>query len=163
MADALAWAGTFHGIGARLLREYAEQIGLDPAFTIHDREDFGRPDEPGPARARLLQDARAGFRPRAPASRIYSRAVNAETPLDDVLRTSFPWCADWSAELRELFAAYVEAKQQQNVLDYDDLLLYWAQTSATRRSPRTSARASTMCWSTSIRTPTGCRPRSCWR
>jgi len=26
-----------------------------------------------------------------------------------------------------LFAAYVEAKQKQNVLDYDDLLLYWAQ------------------------------------
>jgi DNA helicase-2/ATP-dependent DNA helicase PcrA len=39
MTDALTWAGTFHGIGARLLREHAEQIGLDPAFTIHDRED----------------------------------------------------------------------------------------------------------------------------
>ena len=39
MTDALTWAGTFHGIGARLLRDYAEQIGLDPAFTIHDRED----------------------------------------------------------------------------------------------------------------------------
>ncbi|MET0749263.1 MAG: ATP-dependent helicase, partial [Rhizobium sp.] len=39
MTDALAWSGTFHGIGARLLRDYAEQIGLDPAFTIHDRED----------------------------------------------------------------------------------------------------------------------------
>jgi DNA helicase-2/ATP-dependent DNA helicase PcrA len=30
-------------------------------------------------------------------------------------------------ELRQLFGAYVEAKQKQNVLDYDDLLLYWAQ------------------------------------
>src|SRR5467141_1270728 len=39
MTDALSWAGTFHGIGARLLREYADQIGLNPAFTIHDRED----------------------------------------------------------------------------------------------------------------------------
>src|SRR5438094_4140931 len=39
MTDALTWAGTYHGIGARLLREYAEQIGLEPAFTIHDRED----------------------------------------------------------------------------------------------------------------------------
>ena len=39
MTDALTWAGTFHGIGARLLREYADRIGLDPAFTIHDRED----------------------------------------------------------------------------------------------------------------------------
>src|ERR1700731_2298828 len=39
MTNALSWAGTFHGIGARLLREYSNQIGLDPAFTIHDRED----------------------------------------------------------------------------------------------------------------------------
>jgi len=39
MRDALTWAGTFHGIGARLLREYAEQIGISPTFTIHDRED----------------------------------------------------------------------------------------------------------------------------
>ena len=39
MTDALSWAGTFHGIGARLLREYADQIGLNPAFTIHDREN----------------------------------------------------------------------------------------------------------------------------
>ena len=33
MTEALTWAGTFHGIGARLLREHATQIGLDPAFT----------------------------------------------------------------------------------------------------------------------------------
>jgi ATP-dependent DNA helicase UvrD/PcrA len=39
MADALTWSGTFHAVGARLLREYAEQIGLDRSFTIHDRED----------------------------------------------------------------------------------------------------------------------------
>ena len=34
MTDALTWAGTYHGIGARLLREYAEQIGLDPALQF---------------------------------------------------------------------------------------------------------------------------------
>jgi DNA helicase II / ATP-dependent DNA helicase PcrA len=48
-------------------------------------------------------------------------------PLDDVLRGRFPWCAEWKHQLRELFAGYVEAKQTQNVLDFDDLLLYWAQ------------------------------------
>jgi DNA helicase II / ATP-dependent DNA helicase PcrA len=57
---------------------------------------------------------------------IYSRAVNAEMNLEEVLRVSFPWCGEWAAELRELFGAYVETKQRQNVLDYDDLLLYWA-------------------------------------
>src|SRR5512135_3921330 len=35
----LNWSGTFHSIGARLLREYAGRIGLNPAFTIHDRGD----------------------------------------------------------------------------------------------------------------------------
>src|SRR5713101_7978738 len=58
---------------------------------------------------------------------IYSLIVNAEAPLGEVLESVFPWCAEWEAELRRLFAAYVEAKQKQNVLDYDDLLLYWAQ------------------------------------
>jgi superfamily I DNA/RNA helicase len=59
---------------------------------------------------------------------IYSRCVNAETAIEQVLGASFPWCSGWAAELKKLFAAYVEAKQKQNVLDYDDLLLYWAQT-----------------------------------
>jgi DNA helicase-2/ATP-dependent DNA helicase PcrA len=58
---------------------------------------------------------------------IYSRAVNAQTPLEEVLGAFFPWCAAWEAELRRLFSTYVEAKQRQRVLDYDDLLLYWAQ------------------------------------
>jgi DNA helicase II / ATP-dependent DNA helicase PcrA len=126
VADALTWSGTFHAVGARLLREHAEQIGLDRAFTIHDREDsadlinlvrhdlgFSKTDERFPAKNTCLA--------------VYSRAVNAEAPLGDVLTSHFPWCAGWEHELKALFGAYVEAKQRQNVLDYDDLLLYWAQ------------------------------------
>jgi len=124
--DTLQWAGTFHAIGARLLREYAERIGIDPAFTIHDREDsadlmnlvrheqgFSKTERRFPAKGTCVA--------------IYSRCVNAEVPLEQVLDRSFPWCASWTKELKQLFAAYVEAKQVQNVLDYDDLLLYWAQ------------------------------------
>ena len=70
----------------------------------------------------------------------------------------FPWCAEWEAELRKLFGAYVEAKQKQNVLDYDDLLLYWAQMMIERhRCTRYRRTASTMCWSTNIRIRTACR------
>ena len=125
MTEAIAWSGTFHAVGARLLREYAERIGLDRSFTIHDREDssdllnllrhdlgYSKTEKRFPAKNTCLA--------------IYSRAVNAESELDDVLDSYFPWCAGWEAELRALFAAYVEAKQRQHVLDYDDLLLYWA-------------------------------------
>ena len=58
---------------------------------------------------------------------IYSRCVNAELPIEEVLRDPFSWCAKWAAELKTLFAAYIVAKQREHVLDYDDLLLYWAQ------------------------------------
>ena len=127
MTDALAWAGTFHGIGARLLRDYAEQIGLDPAFTIHDREDSADLMNLVAARARLLEDREPLSRPRAPASRSTRAASTPSCRSTTCCTRSFPWCAAWAKELKELFAAYVEAKQRQNVLDYDDLLLYWAQ------------------------------------
>ncbi|HEU5272264.1 MAG TPA: ATP-dependent helicase [Xanthobacteraceae bacterium] len=125
MPGGLTWSGTFHAIGARLLREYAPTIGLERGFSIHDREDsadlmnlirhdlgFSKTEKRFPAKATCLS--------------IYSQVVNAETSLEEALAKSFPWCAAWEEELRALFAAYVEAKQRQSVLDYDDLLLYWA-------------------------------------
>jgi DNA helicase-2/ATP-dependent DNA helicase PcrA len=126
IVDALTWSGTFHAIGARLLREYAEQIGLDRAFTIHDREDSA--DLMNLIRHDLgLSKTEERFPAKNTCLAIYSRAVNAEAPLEEVLASNFPWCAGWEDELKKLFGAYVEAKQRQSVLDYDDLLLYWAQ------------------------------------
>ncbi|MBB3312955.1 DNA helicase-2/ATP-dependent DNA helicase PcrA [Rhizobium sp. BK196] len=126
MANALAWSGTFHGIGARLLRDYAEQIGIDPAFSIHDREDSA--DLMNLVRHDLgFSRTESRFPTKGTCLAIYSRAVNSETELPLVLRDAFPWCSTWENQLRELFACYVESKQSQNVLDYDDLLLYWAQ------------------------------------
>ena len=125
MTAAIVWSGTFHAVGARLLRDYAERIGLPRAFTIHDREDAA--DLLNLLRHDLgyARTARR-FPTKGTCLAIYSRAVNAESPLDEVLAACFPWCADWEAELRALYAAYVQAKQDQHVLDYDDLLLYWA-------------------------------------
>ncbi|MBN9363528.1 ATP-dependent helicase [Devosia sp. 66-14] len=125
ITDALSWAGTFHGIGARLLREHAEQIGLTPGFSIHDREDSG--DLINIIRHEMgFSEAKKRFPTKGTCLAIYSRVVNAQDDLDAVLKQAFPWVAMWGPQLRELFAAYVESKQRQQVLDYDDLLLYWA-------------------------------------
>jgi len=125
MTEAIAWSGTFHAVGARLLREYAERIGIDRAFTIHDREDSA--DLMNLIRHDLgYSKTERRFPLKSTCLAIYSRAVNSQCPLDEVLGAAFPWCAGWEAELRAQFAAYVEAKQHQRVLDYDDLLLYWA-------------------------------------
>jgi DNA helicase-2/ATP-dependent DNA helicase PcrA len=126
MTDALTWTGTFHGIGARLLREYAERIGFDPTFTIHDREDSA--DLLNLVRHELgYSKTESRFPAKGTCLSIYSRCVNAEAPVETVLGQHYPWCSGWADELKQLFAGYVEAKQKQNVLDYDDLLLWWAQ------------------------------------
>jgi DNA helicase-2/ATP-dependent DNA helicase PcrA len=125
LAQGLAWAGTFHAMGARLLREHAGVLGLDQDFSIHDREDSA--DLMNLVRHRLgLSSTERRFPGKGTCLAIYSRVVNAQGELGEVLRRHFPWCADWEAELRRLFAGYVAAKQAQAVLDYDDLLLYWA-------------------------------------
>jgi DNA helicase-2/ATP-dependent DNA helicase PcrA len=125
VAPMLLWAGTFHSIGARLLREYASRVGLAAEFTIHDREDSA--DLMNLVRHELaLSSTEKRFPLKGTCLAIYSKAINTEQSLPTVLAESFPWCAGWEGELRRLFAAYVEAKQRHNVLDYDDLLACWA-------------------------------------
>lgn len=129
LAQALCWSGTFHSVGARLLREYAESIGLSPMFTINDREDCA--DLMNVVRHELgLSAKERRFPVKGTCLAIYSRVVNTGATLSHVLDEAFPWCREWERDLRALFAAYVAAKQAQNVLDYDDLLLYWSRMAA---------------------------------
>jgi DNA helicase II / ATP-dependent DNA helicase PcrA len=122
----LSYSGTFHAIGARLLREFAGRIGLKQSFTILDRSDAA--DLMNLVRQDLGQSNKdCPFPKKDTCLSIYSRVVNSMAPLEKVLTYRFSWCLDWEPELRNLFRAYVEAKQEQNVLDYDDLLLYWAE------------------------------------
>ena len=102
----LVWSGTFHAIGARLLRQHAHAIGLDPAFTIHDRGDSE--DLINLVRhERGLSAKNRRFPQKSTCLAIYSRAVNAGEPLEAVLLKQYPWCAEWKEELRALFEAYV--------------------------------------------------------
>ena len=124
-APALHWAGTFHAIGARLLRDHAAQVGLSASFTIDDRADSQ--DLMGWVRQDLgLAATKARFPAKGTCLAIYSRVINGRLALAEVLQEVFPWCAAWHDDLRRLFGAYAAEKQRQQVLDYDDLLLYWA-------------------------------------
>ena len=124
-AGRIHWAGTFHAVANRLLRLHAESLGLDPSFTLLDRSDSA--DLLDLLRCDLGLASRSTRFPRkGTCLAIYSHAVNAQWPLPDTLERAFPWCADAAEPLRELFAAYVEAKQARRLLDYDDLLLYWS-------------------------------------
>jgi DNA helicase-2/ATP-dependent DNA helicase PcrA len=120
------WGGTFHAIANRLLRIYGRSLGLSPDFTVLDQADMAdlmdliRGDQ-HPSRDRRERR----FPKKDTLVAIYSRMVNAGEGLSSVLEHAFAWCTDDADGIRSIFAEYTHRKRAQNVLDYDDLLLYW--------------------------------------
>ena len=120
----LPWSGTFHAIGNRLIRLHAERLGLDPGFNVLDRTDAA--DLMDVVRQRLgLAKTEKRFPRKDTCLAIYSHRVNAQWPLRRTLELLFPWCLEWEEALTTLCREYVDAKLAQQLLDYDDLLLYW--------------------------------------
>jgi DNA helicase-2/ATP-dependent DNA helicase PcrA len=120
------WGGTFHAVAHRLLRVYSEPLGLNKGFVVMDQGDAEdllhliRTDFE-------LQLALARFPKKGTLLAIYSRCVNAGEQLEQVLDERFPWCQGHAAALKQIFKEYGQRKAQRNLLDYDDLLLYWDQ------------------------------------
>ena len=120
----LPWAGTFHSVANRLLRQHGHAAGLDAGFSVLDRGDSA--DLLDLARQELGLAARDKRFPRKDTClAIYSQRVNTQRALRATLEDGWPWCVEFEGDLTRLFRSYVERKQAQQVLDYDDLLLYW--------------------------------------
>jgi len=122
-ATSQVWGGTFHAFANRILRMYSQAADLPPDFTIIDRTDAE--DLLDVIRNDMAFSQKESRFPRkGTCLAIYSRRVNGNEELETVLKKDFPWCEMWNDELKALFREYVSRKQRQNILDYDDLLLY---------------------------------------
>ena len=120
----LVWSGTFHSVGSRILRLYAKHLGLNANFTVLDRGDAA--DLLDVIRHELGFSVRDKRFPRKDAClAIYSYRVNTRLSLKQTLAEQYPWCSEWEQDLTRLYREYVGRKQKHNVLDFDDLLLYW--------------------------------------
>ncbi|WP_128935507.1 ATP-dependent helicase [Bradyrhizobium zhanjiangense] len=120
----ITWSGTFHAVGARLIREFAQDVGLLPNFTIKDRGDSA--DLMEMVRQKLcLSSSEVHFPDKDICLDIHSYRTNARLTLKQVLRTKFSTYKGQLAQFVKLFREYKRAKREQNVLDYDDLLVYW--------------------------------------
>jgi DNA helicase II / ATP-dependent DNA helicase PcrA len=120
----LPWSGTFHSVANRLIRKHCKRLGLAESFSVLDRGDAA--DLMDVARhERGLSKAEKRFPRKDTCLAIYSHRVNTQRPLAETLQALFPWCAEWEAELNQLFGLYVDKKIENQALDYDDLLLYW--------------------------------------
>jgi DNA helicase II / ATP-dependent DNA helicase PcrA len=116
--------GTFHAIAHRIIRRNAEAFSLPPQFTVIDPGDM----------TDLMDVLRgnhglAGGERRTPRAAvcadIYTRCVNRQQTVADVVRAGYPWCTDFTGQLAEMFRAYVSHKRGHGLVDFDDLLLLW--------------------------------------
>jgi DNA helicase II / ATP-dependent DNA helicase PcrA len=120
----LVWSGTFHSVGSRILRLFAKQLGLEPNFSVLDRSDAA--DLMDVIRHEFKMSSKEKRFPRKDAClAVYSYRVNTRLSLKQTIEEQFPWCREWEEDLTKLYREYVARKQKNNVLDYDDLLLYW--------------------------------------
>jgi DNA helicase II / ATP-dependent DNA helicase PcrA len=121
----LPYAGTFHAVGGQLLKEFAKQVGLLPNFTIRDRGDAADLMDIVRNELGCFSASDVSFPDKGLCSAIHSYQINSCQKLEVVLKSKFRSSLKWRGKLKKLFAAYDAAKREQNVLDYDDLLLYW--------------------------------------
>src|SRR5262245_45040844 len=117
--------GTFHATGHRLLRQFGPEAGLPRDFSIMDQGDaedliqlargnlgYGRQEKRFPKKESLHY--------------IYSRHLNTERPVEDILADEFPQFTEYSRDVIRILAEYASRKAERNLVDYDDLLLFWA-------------------------------------
>ncbi len=113
--------GTFHSVANSLLRRYGRPIELEPGFTILDRGDAE--DLIALVRTQLgLSEKEKRFPRKGTIAEIFSKCENTLSGLEDVLLGEFAHFAEHLGDLEKLKKAYVAAKRQKQLLDYDDLL-----------------------------------------
>jgi DNA helicase-2/ATP-dependent DNA helicase PcrA len=116
--------GTFHSVAHHFVRRHASSLGLPGGFGVLDAGDAAdvldllREEHGHAQRGRR-------FPKKSTLLDIYSRTVNAQRPLTEVLAETFPWCEEHRDDIASLFKAYTARKRALGVLDLDDLLLFW--------------------------------------
>ncbi|GIW41142.1 MAG: DNA helicase [Candidatus Binatia bacterium] len=114
--------GTFHSFANVVLRRYGSRIGIRPNFTILDRGDAE--DVVGLLRAELgLDRASRRFPRKQTVASILSASVNKCLSLPELLEAEYPHLLEELPDLERLERRYREYKAEQQLLDYDDLLL----------------------------------------
>src|SRR5580658_4852175 len=118
------WGGTFHSIGARILRRNARTLGYEPDFSILDREDAKD----------LLQaclsdagiDLKVTHFPKPDVlAEIFSLAINKDEPVAAVIKEQFDYFLEQAQQIAGVHERYQARKKSGNAMDFDDLLALW--------------------------------------
>ncbi len=120
----VVWGGTFHSIGARMLRRHADCIGFKQDFTIMDREDATDLMSACVGEAKI--DIKATRFPKAKVlADIFSLVANKQCKMETLLERQFPYFAHLTEQMEIVMKLYQKRKRSNNMMDFDDLLVLW--------------------------------------
>ncbi len=118
------WGGTFHSIGARLLRRHAELLGYRKDFTIMDREDSNDLIKTCIAEAEI--DVKATRFPKADVlADVFSKSLNTRRSVPETVAQQYDYFAHLAPQIEDIAKRFAARKRAANVMDFDDLLALW--------------------------------------
>jgi DNA helicase-2/ATP-dependent DNA helicase PcrA len=125
------WGGTFHSIGARVLRRHADALGYRRDFTILDRDLI----KTCVAEAEI--DVKATRFPKADVlSDVFSKAINTRRSIPEIIGQEYSYFAELAPQIEDVAARFTHRKRAANVMDFDDLLALWLRLLSEREEAR---------------------------
>jgi DNA helicase-2/ATP-dependent DNA helicase PcrA len=118
------WGGTFHSIGARILRLHAEAVGYQKDFTILDRDDAQDLIKACVTDAGI-ETKKTHFPKPAVLNEIFSLVANTHKTTEELVDGQFSYFSEFAEEIAALQKKYVARKRATNAMDFDDLLALW--------------------------------------
>src|SRR5471032_662003 len=118
------WGGTFHSIGARVLRSHADLLGYQRDFTILDRDDAKDLIKACVADAGIETKGTHFPKPEV-LNEIFSLAVNTHKTANEILDSQYSYFSQFAAQITDIGERYVKRKRATNGMDFDDLLALW--------------------------------------
>ncbi len=121
------WAGTFHSLGARVLRNYAAKLGRTPDFTIMDEDDRAAlwKNLIYKYKETLTEDAINILIKKKMAEKVVSQSYNSRRAVEEIIGDFYPWLEEYTSWIKELRSEYENSKREMNAFDFDDLLVKW--------------------------------------
>ena len=118
------WGGTFHSIGARILRLHADAIGYQKDFSILDRDDAKDLIKANLADAKI--DTKDKHFPKVDVlNEIFSLAANTHKSITELVESQFSYFEKFTEQIADQHKRYIARKRNANGMDFDDLLALW--------------------------------------
>jgi DNA helicase II / ATP-dependent DNA helicase PcrA len=115
--------GTFHSFANTTLRRYAKFVGLEPSFTILDQGDSEDVINLIRTQSGLITKEKR-FPNKQTLMKVFSLSINTGKTIESILLDNYPQFFEELDKITEIHRVYSAYKKKNNLLDYDDLLVY---------------------------------------